>query len=140
MKTINTIYSVWVEKVGPYRPCPNNTPCSLGLVCLFWSTHPYYGVCIIPCLSPDCVPSVHPCLPCLKSREVLCCICCLHSGHHCWVPHCGDSASGWVKSGMVLAFQAGIKRLNHSEMTLYIGETYGDKLVALTRTGYMIIM
>ena len=74
---------LWVEKVGPYRPCPNNTPCSLGLVCLFWSTHPHYGVCIIPCLSPDCVHSVHPCLPCLKSREVLCCICCLHSGHHC---------------------------------------------------------
>ena len=38
-----------LEKVGPYRPCPNNTPCSLGFVCLFWSTHPHYGVCIIPC-------------------------------------------------------------------------------------------
>ena len=87
-----------LKNVGPYRPCPNNTPCSLGLVCLFWSTHPHYGVCIIPCLSPDCVHSVHPCLPCLEtsfqsdsgsarflfgSRKTPCCIRCLHSGHHC---------------------------------------------------------
>ena len=87
-----------VENFGPYRPCPNNTLCSLGFVCLFWSTHPHYGVCIIPCLSPDCVHSVHPCLPCLEtsfqsdsgsvrflfgSRKAPCCIRCLHSGHHC---------------------------------------------------------
>ena len=47
---------------------------------------------------------------------------------------------GLVKSDMVLTLLAGIKRLQHSEMILYIGEISGDKLVALTRTGYMITM